>query len=86
MIRREGELSRWYPATRLHGLGTWSVPLKKGFHELKVVYIDYRMDGARRLNRGGGVRDYVWSGETPGLLISGPGTGPQPIPGSWLWR
>jgi hypothetical protein len=84
--KRDEELNYWYPATRLHGLGTWSVPLKQGLHELKVVYIDFRMDGAKRLNRVQGVPDLVWSGEKPGLLISGPGVEKQPIPASWLWR
>ncbi len=84
--RREGDLSYWYPATRLHGLGTWSAPLKKGYHEFKVVYIDFRMDGPTRLNRSGGIREYVWSGEKPALLISGPGIEKQPIPADWLWR
>jgi hypothetical protein len=84
--KRDGDVSFWYPATRLHGLGTWSVPLRKGFHELKIVYIDFRMDGPKRLNRVEGVRDCVWSGERPALMISGPGVKRQPIPAAWLWR
>ena len=84
--RREGDMSYWYPATRLHGLGTWSAPLKKGFHEFKVVWIDFRMDGPKRLNREKDIREYVWSGEKPALLISGPGIEKQPIPAAWLWR
>jgi hypothetical protein len=85
-VKREEDLSYWYPATRLHGLGTWSVPLEKGFHEIKIVYIDFRMDGAKRLNRVEGLRDCVWSGEKPDLLLSGPGVPKQPIPAAWLWR
>ena len=85
-LRRAGELSFWYPATRLHGLGTWSVPLKKGFHELKIVYIDFRMDGPKRLNLPPPIHEYVWSGEKPNLTISGPGIENQPIPAGWLWR
>jgi hypothetical protein len=84
--RREADLSYWYPATRLHGLGTWSVPLQKGFHELKIVYIDFRMDGARRLNQPAPIHEYVWIGERPALLISGPGLAQQSIPAAWLWR
>ncbi len=85
-VKRDADLSYWYPATRLHGLGTWSVPLKKGFHEIKVVYIDFRTDGAKRMNRVKGIRDCVWSGEKPALLLSGPGIAKQPIPAAWLWR
>jgi hypothetical protein len=84
--RREGDMSYWYPATRLHGLGTWSAPLKKGFHEFKVVWIDFRMDGPKRLNREKDIREYVWSGEKPALMISGPNLEKQPIPAAWLWR
>jgi hypothetical protein len=85
-VKRDEDLSYWYPATRLHGLGTWSVPLKQGFHEIKIVYIDFRMDGAKRMNRVAGLRDCVWSGEKPELLLSGPGMSKQPIPAAWLWR
>ncbi|HEY3322400.1 MAG TPA: chitobiase/beta-hexosaminidase C-terminal domain-containing protein [Planctomycetota bacterium] len=84
--KRDGDLNFWYPATRLHGLGTWSVPLKKGFHDLKIVYIDFRMDGAKRLNYVENVRDCVWSGERPELLISGPNMKKQTIPAGWLWH
>lgn len=86
VVRREGGLSLWYPSTRLHGLGTWSVPLKAGFHELKVVYLDFRTDGPRRLNRDGPGREFVWAGERPALRVSGPGLPEQPIPASWLWH
>jgi len=89
-ISRAGDLSYWYPATRLHGLGTWSVPLKKGFHEFKIVYIDYRMDAPRRMNnkvQDKGLRETVWTGEKPDLRISGPKIPkPIPIPDDWLWR
>jgi hypothetical protein len=85
-VKKEEDLNYWYPATRLHGLGTWSVPLKKGFHPIKIVYIDFRTDSCKRLNRTPDLRDAVWSGEKPDLLISGPGVPKQPIPASWLWR
>ena len=85
-LRRDGDLSFWYPATRLHGLGTWSVPLKKGLHEFRILYIDFRMDGPRRLNKPPPIPEYVWSGEKPALLISGPGLEKQPIPAAWLQR
>ena len=89
-ISRAGDLNYWYPATRLHGLGTWSVPLKKGFHEFKIVFIDYRMDAPKRMNnkvQDNGLRETVWTGEKPDLRISGPTIPkPIPIPADWLWR
>ena len=45
------------------------MPLKAGFHEIKIVYIVFCMDGPQRLNQVAGVRDCVWSGERPALLI-----------------
>jgi hypothetical protein len=85
-FKRDGDLDFWYPATRAHGFGTWSVPLKKGYHDFKVVYIDFRTDSSKRLNRVENVRAAVWDGEKPALLVSGPGIPKQPIPASWLWR
>ncbi|HET6248186.1 MAG TPA: chitobiase/beta-hexosaminidase C-terminal domain-containing protein [Tepidisphaeraceae bacterium] len=85
-VKREADLNYWYPATRLHGFGTWSVPLKKGFHEFKIIYIDFRTSGARKYNTIPGVPDVVWDGEKPALLLSGPGLEKQPIPAEWLWR
>jgi hypothetical protein len=85
-VKRDSDLNFWYPATRLHGFGSWSVPLQKGPHELKIVYIDFRTDSARYLNRLEGVPDTVWTGERPDLRISGPGIDHQPIPASWLWH
>ncbi|HZZ71366.1 MAG TPA: chitobiase/beta-hexosaminidase C-terminal domain-containing protein [Pirellulales bacterium] len=84
--KREENLNYWYPATRLHGFGTWSVPLQAGYHEFKVVYLDFRMDAPARLNRTAKLRDAVWSGAHPDLQISGPGLPPQPIPAAWLWH
>ncbi|MGA2618126.1 MAG: hypothetical protein ABSF26_10985 [Thermoguttaceae bacterium] len=72
------------------GWPAWRRPssrrFEKGFHEIKIVYIDFRMDGAKRMNRVAGLRDCVWSGEKPELLLSGPGIAKQPIPAAWLWR
>jgi hypothetical protein len=82
--KREESLSFWYPSTRLQGFGSWSVPLQKGVHEFKVVYIDFRTDGPRSLNVVANVRDCVWSGEQPDLRISGPGIDKQAIPPGWL--
>ena len=78
-------VNEWYPSTRLHALGNWSVALKKGLQPFRVVYIDYRTDAAKRLNVPG-LKDYVWTGATPDLRISGPGIDAQPIPAAWLMR
>jgi hypothetical protein len=86
VVRRENDLNYWYPATRLHAFGTWSVALKKGYQPIRLVYIDFRTDSAKRLNRGGTVRDLVWPSEKPALEISGPGMKKQAIPAAWLWR
>ena len=76
-------LNEWYPSTRLHALGNWSIALGKGPHPLRIVWIDYRTDAPQRLNRPG-LTDYIWSGVAPELRISGPGLDRQPIPAAWL--
>ncbi len=73
----------WYPSTRLHAQGNWSVALEKGLQPLRIVYIDYRTDAPSRLNQPG-LNDYIWSGVTPDLKISGQNLEPQPIPTEWL--
>ena len=78
-------LNEWYPATRLHALGTWSIGLKKGLHPLRVVFMDFRTHAAKLLNEPG-VNDYIWTGVTPDLRISGGGLVKQPIPATWLRR
>ena len=74
---------QWYPATRLHALGNWSVALKKGKHPFKLVYLDYRTTAPMRLNVTD-CREYIWSGGTPSLTLSAPGIKQQPIPTSWF--
>ncbi len=81
--RRVIGLNEWYPSTRMHALGSWSTALKKGLHPFKLVFVDYRTDAAVWLNRPG-LRDYIWTGSTPELLVSGPGLDRQPIPRAWL--
>ena len=76
-------LNEWYPSTRLHALGNWSIALGKGPHPLRIVWIDYRTDAPQRLNRPG-LTDYIWSGVAPELRISGPGLDRRPIPAAWL--
>ena len=71
----------WYPTTRWHNYGGWSVPLKAGRYPFRVVYVDQR--GSEMV--GGGVDKFgTWKGEKPQLLISGPGIKRQPIPAGWL--
>ena len=84
--KRDEALNYWYPATRLHAFGTWSVPLKKGFHEFKVIYLDFRTTAAARANKIEGVPEVIWTGDKPDLQISGPAIPKQTIPASWLWR
>jgi len=76
-------MHEWYPATRLHAQGNWSVALEKGLQPIRIVYLDYRTDAPVRLNYPG-LADYIWSGVTPDLKISGPGMEPQAIPSGWL--
>lgn len=76
-------LNEWYPSTRLHAQGTWSIPLKKGKYPFRVTFLDYRTDAAKKLNRPG-TKDYIWSGSTPEITVSGPDLPKQPIPNDWL--
>lgn len=75
-------LNEWYPSTRLHAQGNWSVALEKGMQPIRMVFLDYRTDAPARLNQKG-LADYVWSGVTPDLKISGPGMEAQAIPAAW---
>jgi len=75
----------WYPSTRLHGFGTWSTPLKQGLHPFRVVFLDYRKNILKKVNRTG-LPDFVWSGSTPEIKVSGPDMNPQPIPVDWFYH
>ncbi len=76
-------MHEWYPGTRLHGLGNWSVALKKGPHPFKLFFLDYRTDAAKKLNRRT-LNPYIWPGSTPQLMVSGPNLEKQPIPVEWF--
>lgn len=79
-------LNQWYPSTRIHAFGNWSINLQKGLHPFRISYLDYRTDAASRMNQPG-LRDYIWTGAFPDLKVSGPGlTEAQPIPTAWLRR
>lgn len=72
----------WYPSTRWHNFGGWSVPLAKGRHPLRVLYTDQR--GSSMRHRDDGFN--VWRGKSPTLEISGPNLERQPIPATWLFH
>jgi hypothetical protein len=78
-------LKQWYPSTRIHGFGTWSINLQKGLHPFRVTFLDYRTDAASKMNKPG-LRDYIWTGAFPDLKLSGPGLAAAPIPSDWLRR
>lgn len=78
-------LNAWYPSTRLHSFGNWSIALRAGLHPVRVVFIDYRTAAAQHFNKPG-LRDYIWSGDRPDLKVSGPGLAAQPIPAAWWVR
>ncbi|MCC5844366.1 MAG: chitobiase/beta-hexosaminidase C-terminal domain-containing protein [Verrucomicrobia bacterium] len=63
----------WYPSTRRHAFGLWTIGLEKGLHPLRVDYVDFRGDTPERYNRPG-FNDLIWTGDAPEVRISGPGT------------
>ncbi len=73
----------WYPSTRRHNYGVWSVPLEAGLHALRVVFVDQR--NARMSTYRGKDNDWMWMGDKPELKISGPDLVPQPIPADMLY-
>jgi hypothetical protein len=75
----------WYPTTRQHAFGTWSIALKKGLHPIEVAYADFRA-GKEDMYFPNQAYDAVWQGEKPDLLVSGPGMNRQSIPQQFLWR
>jgi hypothetical protein len=68
----------WYPGSRAHNYGNWSVPLAAGPHRLRVSYVDLRR-ATRQTNL-----TTSFTGEKPQIAISGPGLPPQPVPAAWL--
>ena len=72
----------WYPTTRWHNFGGWSVPLKAGTYPFRVVYVDQR--ASEMVARKDGFN--VWKGVKPVIEISGPGIDQQPVPAGWLSR
>lgn len=77
----------WYPSTRRHNYGGWTLPLLKGSHSLQVVFIDQR-PGDKEASKGWNnvMGDWMWKGDAPQLELSGPGLPRQRIPAAWLWH
>lgn len=76
----------WYPATRRHAFGTWSIALQKGFHRFTVEYVDHRSAAMLALNKPEWNQYLVWPGNMPNLLLSGPGLqAPQPVATLYSW-
>jgi hypothetical protein len=73
----------WFPTPDLHAENVWHVPLAKGPHRLKVVYVDYRWRRFRDEYWMSWQPEEMWQG-TPALEVSGPGTDRQPLPAGWL--
>jgi hypothetical protein len=62
----------WYPGTRRHSFGKWSIALKKGFYKFGVSYVDFR-EGKEDIYFPNNEYKCIWQGEKPELFISGPG-------------
>jgi hypothetical protein len=71
----------WYPNTRTHNFGKWSVPLAAGFHAVTMTFVDSR-------RRESWVSfDRTMTTVDPNILLSGPGLDrPQPVPSDWLFH
>ena len=86
-------LQQWYPGTRRHALGTWSVFLKKGYHPLRIYFADIRPGGYLEymhhkydgVNVPGLIKRY-WDGDVPELEIAGPGIERQRLPSEYLYH
>jgi hypothetical protein len=79
---------QWRPSQFWHAHGTWSVPLRVGYHRFQVDFADARSTPWRR---SGIWRFYprpwaVHKGPPGAILLSGPRLEPQRIPADWLWR
>ncbi len=75
----------WFPSPTIHAQNTWSVALRKGLHDLKVVFVDFRYKEFKSEYWLPWQEEEVWQG-VPKLRISGPGMKIQPLPQSLLKR
>ena len=84
-------MNKWYPATRRHAFGNWSVALAKGLHPIRVYYADFRRSGHLEYLRFfhpalnvPGLTKTFFDDKVPELRITGGGLQEEPIPDSWL--
>ena len=63
-------LNLWSPLTTRHGYGTWSIALKKGGYPFECIWKDFR-GNSQKLNLPG-IKNYVWDGETPKVIVVTP--------------
>lgn len=70
----------WYPSSRDHNYGNWSIPLAAGNHAIQITYVDIR----RGTNQAGFPTSFY--GEKPEIQISGPDLPKQPVPSDWLFH
>ena len=80
-IRVDGE--EWFPSPLLHAQNTWSVALKKGLHDFKVAFVDFRYRTFKSEYWLSWQEEEVWQG-IPAVRVSGPGMPEQALPQSWL--
>jgi len=86
-VGQDGDgLREWYPSTRQHAFGTWSVALSGGYHPFRVDFVDYREGAHEVLNSPALEATFVWDDTTPDLRISGPSVDEEPVPDDWLWQ
>ena len=70
----------WFPNTRSHNYGNWSVVLSKGLHKISVKYVDVRRGDQQTL----ATTPATWEGKHPNVRISSSNLPPQAIPQQWL--
>ena len=75
----------WSPSPTIHTENTWSVALRKGPHDFKVFFVDYRYKKFKNEYWLPWREAQVWQG-VPKLRISGPGMKTQPLPRAMLKR
>ncbi len=73
----------WFPEPGLHARNSWSVALKKGAHDFKVAFVDFRGKTFKSEYWLPWQEGQVWQG-IPILRISGPGIKKMPLHTSWL--
>ena len=75
----------WFPSPALHAQNTWSLALRKGLHDLKVVFVDFRYKQFKSEYWLPWQEEELWQG-VPQLRVSSPDMKIQPLPRSLLKR